>query len=598
MKFFLFGLFYSCIGVADAFSFFKAENEASGDFLFAYSDDRITSGMGLNATAELSCAIYLPVDILSVYKDNFIKGVWIGLYDKAANITLFVTESLGGENVVEQKVNDMEAGWHYVELENDVQISDKGLYVGYVATGYKHIGISDRDNSNAAWIYNEENWKNYDEDLNGSVCLKVAINGENMPEREMSMESLSDVYGQAGQSLTITGVVKNNTTYPVESYVIGYSVGGSDVAEYTVEKSIQCNQTDTFNIILENSFDLGTYDVNASILSVNGDSDVKSDDNSKNSILYNKEYIFKKKVVVEEGTGTWCSWCPVGIVGLREMKSRYPDSFIPIAVHVNDQMQLQTYQGIVSEFFTTGLPSAVMDRKQVVYPSFDELEKAYLQMCQPADAGIELEAEFADEKSSKLVVRTKTMFGFSESNANYRIILVLLENGVTGYLQSNGYSDGVSGPMGGFENLPNPVDIEFDEVARGIYKSYTGILKSIPEDIVKGETYDFEYTITVPLNVKDKKNLELVAMIYDVDNGVLLNADKSEISDYSGIGEYQLDEVLMYVDDGKIKTNLPAEIDVFDLNGMRIENRNLVPGIYIASLSVDGKIFTEKVFIK
>lgn len=556
--------------------------------------------MGLNKEADLSCAIFLPSDVLAVYKGNALKGIYVGLYDKAKQMTLFVSESLDGPRLLEQSVGDMEVGWHYIEFDKEVPVTGKGLYVGYRATGYKHIGISNKDDINGAWLYNES-WKDYSGDLEGSICLKVAIGGDAMPQEEMSMESLFDVYGQLDKQIVVSGVVRNNTTSPVNSYVINYSIDNGQAREVTFEKQLMCNDTDTFRIELDNVFDVGEFDVRAQIALVNGKQDAKNSDNGKVARFYNKEYLFQKKVVLEEGTGTWCAWCPMGIVAVREMKDKYPDTFIPIAVHVNDQMQIQTYQGLVDTYFTSGLPNSVMDRKEVVYPSFDDLESAYLRMAIPADAGIEMTAEFADEASKKIVVRTKTTFGFSQDNANYRLILALVENGVTGYPQSNNYAGGANGPMGGFENYPNPVPADvmvYDDVARGVYKSYTGILQSIPETIVKGEGYDYEYTITIPFTVKDKNKLEVIAMIYDLDNIQVLNADMTEIKPYSGIEEKAADEILLYVDGGKICPMSECDsLEVYDINGMQVANSALKSGVYIVRITCDGKTLIEKVFV-
>lgn len=605
----VFGLFISCAGPSftqKAYNYDGIMNSAvvtqAGDdyFVFSYCDDKIRSGMGLNKETDLSCAIYLPSDMLAIYKDNAIKGVHIGLYDKAKQVTLFVSESLDGPCLIEQNVGDQAIGWHYFELDKELIVTGKGLYVGYRATGYKHIGISDKDSDNGAWLYNES-WKDYSGDLEGSICLKVVIGGDTMPQEEMSMENLFDVYAQLDKSVVVSGVVRNNTSYPVKSYVINYSIDNGKAYDVTFERLLECNQTDTFRIELDNTFAVGTFDVRAKIASVNGKQDAKVSDNSRVAKLYNKEFLFQKKVVLEEGTGTWCAWCPRGIVAVREMKAKYPETFIPIAVHVNDPMQIQTYNGLVDTYFKSGLPNSVMDRKEIVYPSFDDLESAYLRMAVPADAGVEMTAEYADVDLKKIMVKTKTTFGFSKDDANYRLILVLVENGVKGYPQQNNYAGGANGPMGGFENYPNPVPVDimvYDDVARGVYKSYTGILKSIPETIVKGKGYEFEYIVTIPFTVNEKNNLELIAMIYDVDNSVILNADMTKISPYSGIIEQVADEIMLFVNGGKICSMSECELlEVYDINGIKVSNRDLESGIYIVRVICDGKTFTEKVFV-
>ena len=66
-------------------------------------------------------------------------------------------------------------------------------------------------------------------------------------------------------------------------------------------------------------------------------------------------------------------------------------------------------------------------------------------------------------------------------SGNYGVGLILVEDGVTGtgngYNQSNAYSGGGNGPMGGYEDLPSSVPASlmvYDHVARGILPSYDG----------------------------------------------------------------------------------------------------------------------------
>ena len=45
---------------------------------------------------------------------------------------------------------------------------------------------------------------------------------------------------------------------------------------------------------------------------------------------------FKRRVLIEEATGTRCPNCPRGFVGIRELKEAYGDRAVVIAVHQFD----------------------------------------------------------------------------------------------------------------------------------------------------------------------------------------------------------------------------------------------------------------------
>ena len=61
---------------------------------------------------------------------------------------------------------------------------------------------------------------------------------------------------------------------------------------------------------------------------------------------------------MEEGTGTWCGWCPRGIVAFRYMAEKYPETFIGIAVHKSDNLETNTY----SYLKFNGYPSCYVNR--------------------------------------------------------------------------------------------------------------------------------------------------------------------------------------------------------------------------------------------
>ena len=52
--------------------------------------------------------------------------------------------------------------------------------------------------------------------------------------------------------------------------------------------------------------------------------------------LVQRQSAFNRKVVMEEGTGTWCGYCPEGMATILRMKEKYPDNFIAVAIHDDD----------------------------------------------------------------------------------------------------------------------------------------------------------------------------------------------------------------------------------------------------------------------
>ncbi len=236
----------------------------------------------------------------------------------------------------------------------------------------------------------------------------------------------------------------------------------------------------------------------------------------------------QKYVVMEELTGTWCQWCPGGTVTGRELTQDY-DNIILIAIHCNDDMENTDYY---QESGLSAAPSADINR---VYhgASIGEWEsKALIEMGVTPPAYIDVTTTY-DFVSRELEVEISADF-IENLSGDYRLGGVVVEDGVVGpspdYDQSNSYSGGGNGPMGGFENLPSPVPasmIAYDHVARELLGGYTGDAGSLPGSINSGETHSYTYNYTLPVEC-DPEYVRVVGWLVNQSNGQILNAGKSQ----------------------------------------------------------------------
>ena len=232
--------------------------------------------------------------------------------------------------------------------------------------------------------------------------------------------------------------------------------------------------------------------------------------------------VYPRRMVVEEGTGTWCPWCVRGIVGLEEMTRNYPDNFIGIAIHANDEMDFSSKYGLPF----TSYPSAYFNRSVLSDPSYYTMER-FLdnQSGLMIDVMVKINSITFSDDYREMTVSTNTRFGYGETDADYRLAYVITEDGVGPYAQFNKYA-GSSGEMGGFENLPSPTPVVFNDVARGIYPSLTGVEGCLPATISACTDYSYEYTFQMPKNCDNYSNLKLTVLLYDAVTGEIVNADR------------------------------------------------------------------------
>ena len=257
-----------------------------------------------------------------------------------------------------------------------------------------------------------------------------------------------------------------------------------------------------------------------------------------------------RRTVVEEYTGTWCTNCPRGMVGMENMAREFADRFVGIAVHNDDPMALAAYQSLVP----VGIPKCSMDRQLVCDPYIgvaNDLHyhagEAFAQMlAQPSEADLSVQARWADEVQSTIGWTAATTFHLNASEADYALAFVLTADGLKGttkdWWQVNGESGSNRFPdsdMDRFRNAPNPVqDISYDHVAVAVDGIVRGISGSIAAPIADGRQQTFGGTCNVGSNalVQDKNRLTAIVLLLNKTTGLVVNAAKTTIAPYDPDG--------------------------------------------------------------
>lgn len=347
-----------------------------------------------------------------------------------------------------------------------------------------------------------------------------------------------------------------------------------------------------------------------------------------------------RKVVIEEGTGMWCGYCPLGILAFRELTQKYPDNFIGIAVHNGDRLALDNYDRALN---FSSYPAGKINRKitttSPMTQQIDEQGKSYYsglgggfethflkELENITSASVKLEANYTTQEKKEIEATVKYRFVKNYENASFKIAFVLIENHVAGdgFYQNNSLS-GKNVEAGGFEKEPAKItDIVFEEVARGIFDSFNGIAGSIPATLTADQEMSYDYTIQVPEAIYDiplkPDNLELVAMIIDNTTGEIVNADKvalgnglsidteNKIHDFS----YTITNNYCTVYPSSISFNGTANIVLISLDGQIIVNHSVacteeaplnfpvqgLKGTYLLKLTANNKTEIHKIFIR
>ena len=341
-----------------------------------------------------------------------------------------------------------------------------------------------------------------------------------MPEVNLSAVSLSGVGVLSGLSYSPVAKVRNNGLEAITSFDIDFVYEGETLSQSITDVNILPGAyfEVTFNegVIPES----GEQTMNVTVSNVNGlNADGYSEDDTFTLIKTFLAPAAGKRAVVEEGTGTWCQYCPRGALTMARMTKVYGYSYVGIAVHNNDPMAVPMYDNGLA---LSGYPAGRVDRGPQLNDS--DFESKWVERMQVAPKGSINAAALYDEET-RIVDVVVDIEMLESVTGSYRVALVVLEDSVTGtgsgWAQSNAFS-GANVDMGGYENLPNPVPASmmvYDHVARSIMPNFGGATGIFPTELVQGESYALNFSFTLP-ETWDASKIELAGLFYRSNNRI------------------------------------------------------------------------------
>ncbi|MCF0198549.1 MAG: hypothetical protein HUK02_04405 [Bacteroidaceae bacterium] len=319
-----------------------------------------------------------------------------------------------------------------------------------------------------------------------------------------------------------------------------------------------------------------------------------------------------KRMLIEEGTGSWCGNCPIGIYNIESLLDdpELGDKVIPVSIHVagspTDWMELESYEAYMN---FNGVPKASIDRQTPV--GFSGLYDANYQPSDPnsfahkvqlaqqkfAYGDLTVEGQWVISGSDTTAIDCKATFrpALALTNVDYKVGFILTENNVhldgsPYWVQHNYFAEGgqshLNAPMGGWSTAkPYVMNMRFHDVARAI-SHLEGAKKSLPADMAACENYTFSYCLDIP-DKEYKHNGELVstaicreqcmltAFVLDAASGLIVNAARTPLSE-KATQRATLSDII-----SAITTPATQQTDqiLYDLQGRRITAP--AKGVYI-----------------
>lgn len=483
------------------------------------------------------------------------------------------------------------------------------------------------DTIRIAFAYNDGGSWNY-----GYCVDNVVVSSP--PAYDAAMATVATTrFHELNSDIAIEGTVRNLGAETITSLAINWSDGTDTYSEELTGLDIGPGEEYAFThntpFVASEAI---TYDIDVWVSAPNGETDGDDTNDRATTKVSGVTFVPAKKVVIEEGTGGWCGWCPRGHVAMEYMRELYPETFIGIAVHNGDGMVVGSYDGNIG---LTGYPGSNADRVLLdVGVSSDLFEGYHNQLVQritPVKPDIEV---LFNPVNRKAEVNVSAEFVTKLDDIDYRFSVVIMQDSVkgtgSGFNQTNYYSfQSQNLPLVGaghnWQTDPDPVpaaNMVYMDVARALLGGYNGTANIIPSSVVAGDVIAHSYTYTVPVSYKVEQ-MYAVVLLLDARTGEILNAEKAAFEVLVSAKEQFANELVdIFPNPTKgelsISINLEAATDiqlqVYNMLGQQVASQGygrrngsmtlpfdgsqLAPGTYAFHLLMGDKVAVKKVVVE
>jgi hypothetical protein len=415
--------------------------------------------------------------------------------------------------------------------------------------------------------------------------------------------------------------VTNDGANPISNITVNWNDGTDHIS--TIPVTIAPGASTTINHPTPVTYaSVVEKNIAVTITNVNGNVDPIPSNNTDSKLFNTVSANSAKNVVIEEGTGTWCGWCPRGAVAMDYMTSTYPNDFIGVAVHNGDPMTVTDYDAGAN---FSGYPGSNVDRvlldQSVSQSAFEGYYNARKNLIVPAAMDMSVNISGA-----AVTMNVTATFKTNFAAANYRLGVIIAENSVSGtttaYDQTNYYAANANGAMGGYESMADPVpaaQMVYDHVGRALLGGYSGQAGSVPAVSVEGATATNTFNYFVP-STSIRANMYAVAVLIDQTTGEIVNAKKSSLTS-AQLNESSSIDMVVFPNPASEKVTVSFEaknteyvISITDIQGrtvltqtlsnvsgaqsVNLPIQGLASGNYIVSVATAGQSFNQMISIK
>lgn len=296
-------------------------------------------------------------------------------------------------------------------------------------------------------------------------------------------------------------------------------------------------------------------------------------------------------VLMEGGTGTWCTYCPGAAMGLRDMIETNQKNAVAVEYHSGDTYENPSALTRIGYYNISGFPTVFADGKLSVVggSATVSMYSSYLPMYNERIGTPSLHTMDISivEDSANYYTATITVTQTFDYASGWKLQTALTESNIA-------------------ETWGNQTEVDF--ACRGMFPSATGTAMDFSSQPTQ--------VVTIPFSTVGyaKDNCEFVAFIQHNATKEVTQTAKVDISSVVGIDEIQGKTVSIWPNPAQdyivLNSNGNGKMEIIDMTGKTVftseiskvtqlfDVRNFVKGIYIVKVTSDTNTLTKKIIIE
>lgn len=538
-------------------------------------------------------------------------------------LRLFVATALDSAFLFDKEIDvtTMVEGWNRVELDEPILLNGDSLYIGYYLLGSSASSQAVANNFSVQSYIRKGSAAKWTSTK--GIAVYGIVEGDMLPAHDVILtSSMKNVDVEMSKSFDLAFCVENVATDTIRTIEMECDFGNGEKEVRVIDVEIPYLGMDSVvfdNIKIDK---VGLYDVKFVVTKLNGEADLKPENNEQRVVVNVLERIVARKVLLEVFSTENCTACPKGHSIVEAAIDGRHDQVIEVGHHVGfytDQWTISEDEKYLNFYYsaivTTFAPGGMIDRTLwsksdghknpyqggdscVVFSieSADVRNMLNVALSKPALAWIDLETEF-NEVDSILTIKTAGK-SITHLDGEPRLTMYVTE-----------------------DNLATEHQAGWNSERQGLYYQHN-VNRHIATDVWgdKVELNDgFEKEYKVKVQPKwNVDNLNVVAFVhnYSTKNNVkerytdfnVYNTEKVQVREHEVAVDEIVDESITVIvrQDGEMEIVGEYESGViYNVNGQAVATlrgsptvsiANLTNGVYIVTLtSADGLIYTTKI---